>query len=139
MDFKPETSVDIALQLAREDKKTGSLFYDAFLNAELFIPVRREGNDAGTWSETAPNERFFPLFLNLEGTKVIPVFDRLERLQFWADARSLDYLKIRGPLFLKTVGPDVAMALNLGNAFHHLFPADILQELNRAAKTVVPS
>lgn len=139
MDFKPETPVDIALQLAREDKKTGGLFYDAFLNAELFIPVRREGHDTGTWSETAANERFFPLFLNLEGTKVIPAFDRLERLQFWADARSLDYLKVRCHLFLNTVAPDVAMALNLGNAFHHLFPAEILQDLKRAAKTVVPS
>ncbi len=139
MEFKPETPLDTALQMARDDQKTANLFYDAFLNAELFIPVKREGFEVGSWSETTPDERFFPLFLNLNGTKVIPVFDRLTRLQFWAESRSLDYLKVRCHQFLKSVAPDVAMALNLANAYHHLFPVETLGQLRQAAQVVVPS
>lgn len=139
MEIKPETAVDQALQMARDDQKNGNLFYDAFLNADLFIPVKRAKNETGTWSEVAANEPFFPLFLNLEGTKVIPAFDRLDRLQFWAEGRPLDYLKVRSHLFLKTVAHDVAMALNLGNAFHYLFTPEVLTQLRQAVRTVVPS
>ena len=139
MEIKPETPLDEALQIAREDEKHANLFYDAFLNADLFIPVKRAKAEIGTWLEVPANEPFFPFFLNLEGTKVIPAFDKLERLQLWADGKALDYLKVRCHLFLKTVALNVAMALNLGNAFHYLFTPEVLKQLRHAARTVVPS
>ncbi len=139
MEIKPETPIDHALHLAREDAKTGNMFYDAFLNAEIFIPVRKEGADQGTWSEIAPNERFFPLFLKHEETKVVPAFDKLERLQFWAESRALDYVKVRCHLFLKTLAPEIGLALNLATAYSHFFEAKTLDQLRQAAQSVMPS
>ena len=139
MEFKPETPIDQALQMAREDAKAGNLFYDAFLNSDVFIPVRKEGADQGSWSEVEANERFFPLFLKHQETKMVPVFDRLERLQFWAESRALDYVKVRCHLFLKTLAPDIGVALNLANAFSHFFEAKTVEHLRQATQTVLPS
>ena len=139
MEIKPETAIDHALQLARQDAKAGSFFYDAFLNADVFIPVRKEGAQQASWSEVQANERFFPLFLKHQDTKVIPAFDRLERLQFWAESRALDYVKVRCHLFLKTLAPDIGVALNLANAFSHFFDAKTIEQLKQAAQAVLPS
>ncbi len=137
MDFKPETNLDQALAMAREDANQSALFYDAFLNCDLIVPVRREGADQGSWKEVAADERFFPLFLKAQDTRVLPVFDRLDRLQSWAEEKELDYLKIRCHLFLKTLPPEISIALNLGNAFYHFFNGEILEQLRQAAKPVM--
>jgi len=139
MDFTPETPLDEALLLARENPGNGSLYYDAFLNAHVFIPARQEGTDEGSWSEIAPDARFYPLFLNAQGTKVLPFFDTLERMQSWAEEKELDYLKVRCHLFIRTLPATVGVALNLGNAFYHFFSGEILDQLRQAAQPVTPS
>ncbi len=136
MEFKPETSLDQALVMAREDNAQGSLYYDAFLNTDLFIPVKREGFEEGSWTEVEADERFFPLFLKAQDTRVLPVFDRLDRLQTWAEERELDFLKVRCHLFIKTLPAEVAIAVNLGNAFYYLFTGELLEQLRQAAKPV---
>ncbi len=139
MEFKPETNLDQALAMAREDAKQGALFYDAFLNCDLFVPVRRDGAEQGSWTEVAADERFYPLFLKAQDRRVLPVFDRLDRLQSWAEEKALDYLKIRCHPFLKTLPPEISLALNLGNPYYHFFTGEVLEELRQAAKPVVPS
>ncbi len=132
------TEVDEALQVAQGDPNQENYFYDAFLNAEIFIPALAADKKSGEWKRLSASERFFPLYLRQNETRAIPVFDRLERLKTWAGNRAFNYLTLQTHLFLKVIAPEIFIVLNEGTEYRYLFTPEILESLRRAAKPVRP-
>lgn len=130
------TPLDEAIEDVREDSSFANFFYDTFLNTDIFVPVEIVGQIRGTWRKLGLNESFHPLFITYQNTKVIPVFDRLERLQDWAQGKALDYMQIRCHLLLKMVSPGVAIILNSGLSSSHYFSTEVLDQLRQAMKPV---
>lgn len=135
----PETELDEALRTARKHPETANFFYDAFLNAWLYIPAQNAEKSQGTWKQIAANERFFPLYLRQGELRAVPVFDKLEKLKVWADVRPFDYLMLPTHLFLKVISPDVGIVLNEGTAYRHFFKAETLAAIRNAIQVVHPN
>jgi hypothetical protein len=136
-DSKPElTEVDVALGIAQSNPSHANLFYDAFLNAGIFIPALRADKKPGEWERIEASERFFPLYLRHEEVRAVPVFDRLDKLKTWAGDKAFNYLQLPAHLFLKVIAPEVAIVLNEGTPHRYLFTPEILESLRRAVKPV---
>jgi len=134
-EFEP-TDVDEALRVAQTNPAYANLFYDAFLNAEIFVPALRADKKPGEWMKLKTSERFFPLYLRHEEIRAIPVFDRLEKLKGWAKDRAFDYLTLQANLFLKVIAPEVAIVLNESTDLRYFFTPEILESLRNAVKIV---
>jgi len=143
------TPLDEALQTARANSQQANFFYDAFLNSDLFVPVRLLGTANGSWRRLGPQDKFQPLFIlssstessgasQEESSKVVPVFDQLERLKAWAQDRSFDYVEIRCHLFLRVLAAEVGLVLNAGTDYSHGFSPEILERLRAAMQPVQP-
>jgi hypothetical protein len=141
MSKKNETQspIDEAFLSAVEDRKFANFFYDTFLNATLFMPIKREGDSESKGEEIGIEEKFFPFFLSLEKFKAVPVFDSLDRLQTWSNQKKLDYLKIKAHLLLKILDPSVAVFLNGGTPSEYIMLPEILELLRNSMKPITPA
>lgn len=128
------TEVDEALSAAQANPSHANFFYDAFLNAEVFVPALRADKKPGEWARLKSSERFFPLYLRHEEARAIPVFDRLEKLKTWAGDRAFDYLALQSHLLLKVIAPEIAIVLNEGTPHRYLFVPEVLDSLRSAMK-----
>lgn len=133
------TEVDDALRIAQANPSQANLFYDTFLNAEMYIPALRADKKPGEWRRLKLTERFYPLYLRHEEARAIPVFDRLEKLKTWSEDRAFDYLVLQAHLFLKVIAPEVAIVLNEGTQYRYLFTPEILESIRAAVKNVQPN
>jgi hypothetical protein len=133
------TPVDEALRAAQSDPKQANFFYDAFLNAEVFIPALRADKKPGEWERLKVTERFFPLYLLAGENRAVPVFDRLEKLKTWSQDRAFNYLVLQSHLLLRVLAPEVAIVLNEGTPYRYLFTPEILGLLRDQMKPVNPN
>ncbi len=130
------TELDIALHAALENSNQANFFFDAFLNASVWIPAQRADETPGAWTGIEASDRFFPLYLRKAEAKAVPVFDSLEKLKTWADERAFDFMVLPAHLFIKVLAEDVGILLNEGTPFHYHFTPKTLGVLRTAAKTV---
>jgi hypothetical protein len=133
------TEVDTALQTAQANPAYANLFFDTFLNAEIFVPALRADKKPGDWVRLNPADRFFPLYLRQGEIRAVPVFDRIEKMKAWADDKAFDYLTLQAYLFLKVVATEVAIVLNEGTELHYFFTPEALETLRTAMKPVSPN
>ncbi|NBW98142.1 SseB family protein [bacterium] len=136
---KAETPLDEALASAFNDQKFANFFYDTFLNTVIFMPVKKEGTQEGSFSELTLKDRFFPYFLNFEKGRAIPVFDQLKRMEGWGQSFKFDYIKIKAHLLLKLLDPSMAVVINPGTAFEYILTSEILTVLRQSMKPVSPA
>lgn len=135
----PQTDLTKALDVARADEKQANYFYDAFLNWDLCLPVRLEGDVEPSWRSLDIEDKFYPLFISDDDMRVVPVFDSIVRLREWAAPQTLDYLEIRGHLLVRMLGGQVALALNPGSPWNFLFTPEILKRLEGAMRPITPA
>ena len=128
------TEIDEALKIAKANPQQANYFYDTFLNAEIFVPVLGADKKPGEWKRIKATERFFPLYLRHEEDRIIPVFDRLERLKRWSEDKAFDYILLQSHLFIRVIAPEIAIVLNEGTEYPYLFTANILDSLRNAMK-----
>lgn len=136
---KAETPLDEALASAFNDQKFANFFYDTFLNTVIFMPVKKEGTQEGSFSELTLKDRFFPYFLSFEKGRAIPVFDQLKRMEGWGQSFKFDYIKIKAHLLLKLLDPSMAVVINPGTAFEYILTSEILTVLRQSMKPVSPA
>src|SRR5256885_9045760 len=98
-EVQDKTPLDEALETAKQDRSQANSFYDAFLNTDLFVPVQLEGTQ-GSWKKVGLRDRFQPLFVPSGDTRVVPAFDRLDRLREWATGRPVDYLELKSHILI---------------------------------------
>jgi hypothetical protein len=133
------TELDEALQAAREDATQANYFYDAFLNAFLFMPAEMENKPEGTWQAVGPKDRFKPLFMASDDARVVPVFDQIDKLKNWAAPKSLDFLNLKTHVLLQLMGGDTLIVLNPGTEFAYAFKPELLDKLRGAMKPINPN
>ena len=138
MSESPLTEVDEALQAAIANPAHANFFFDAFLNAEVFIPALRADKKPGEWERLKTTERFYPLYLRQGELRAIPVFDRLEKLKAWAGDRAFNYLVLQSHQLLKVIAGEVAVVLNEGTPLRYLFSPEVLESLRQAMQPVNP-
>lgn len=134
-----QSPIDEAFLSAVADRKFANFFYDTFLNATIFIPVKKEGTNEGQGEELKLQDKFFPFFLSLDKFKAVPVFDSQERLQTWSEEKKLDYLKIKAHLLLKMLDPSIGIFLNGGTASEYLMTPEIVELLRSSMKPINPA
>lgn len=132
------TKIDEALKLAKKNPALGHVFYDAFLNSAILLPVLAESSEKGSWRALDPKERFFPLFIKENDKKVVPVFDELVRLKNWSISSPLDYVTLAGYRLLNILDPSIGIMLNLGTDYSYYFSEELLKKLRENLKAVRP-
>jgi len=109
------------------------------LNTFVFMPVRKEGTQEGTFTELTLKDRFFPLYLKFENGRAIPCFDSEIRLKDWAQNQKFDFLKIKAHQLLKILDPSMAIVLNPGTEFEYILTSDILNLLRNSMRPITPA
>ena len=132
------TPLDEAMEAARKDPDKGHVFYDAFLNCDLLLPVKQEEDKESSFKELDDTEKFHPLFLKYEEKRVLPVFDTLDKLKHWAEKSKLDYVIVRGHKLTKMVESGVEMAVNLGTDHPYHFTGELLEMLIEHMQVITP-
>jgi len=125
------TKLDDALKVVRHDPEQGHVFYDAFLNSDMYIPVHLK-DEKPHGRQVGIDEKFHPLFVKFDGKKTVPMFDSLERLNEWAEGNDLDYVLVRAHLFLTLLDASVEVGLNPGTDFAHHFTGSDLERIRSA-------
>lgn len=125
----PETELDQALAVAEEGDDFAQAFYDAFLNARLYVPTASD--DAGLPSDTVSL-----LVADIEGEGIVPVFDSEARLAAWAEEPA-PFTVLAGHTLVAQLDPKLSVALNVGTPHFKLFvDAELAWLRERLSETV---
>jgi len=133
----PITTLDKALDAARQDVEKQSAFYDAFLNSELFIPTLDDSSPDITPRRSAEGEAFMPYVVEQNGKAYLPVFDSVERLSKWIQ-RQVDYLSMPAHALIRSIQGDTYFALNIGTDFWKEFSPEEIQWLRSTVEQAQP-
>jgi len=107
------TPLDRALDAAMADPEAQKIFYNVFLNSEIFVPVQEPSN-ANEAKDLGPRpDTFTPLLIASKDKAYLPLFDSLERLQAWAKG-GMKYISLPGYALLEGLEGNVHLVLNLG-------------------------
>jgi len=124
-----ETPLDAVLAVAERGDAEAMAFYDAFLNARLYVPTTEEdpAGEAGTVGL---------LVAEVEDEGFVPVFDTEARLTDWAE-RELPFTVLAGHTLVEQLDPELQIALNVGTEHFKLFVEPELKWLRaRLGETV---
>lgn len=128
------SELDRALARAEDGDAQAQAFYDAFLNARLYVPTATD--DAG-----APDDTVSLLVADIEGEGIVPVFDSEARLADWAE-EPVPFTVLPGHALVAQLDPDLAVALNVGTVHFKLFVdaelAWLRERLNETVTDLAP-
>jgi hypothetical protein len=147
---EPETELDRALALAEEGAEEGAetgaeqgtqagddhaqAFYDAFLNARLYVPTASDDTDL-------PDDTVSLLVADIEGEGIVPVFDSEARLAAWAE-EPVPFTVLPGHALVAQLDPELSVALNVGTDYFKLFVdaelAWLRERLNETVSDLAP-
>lgn len=114
------TPLDSAFVAASNDPSQAGRFYDRFLSTTLYVPTWEAGGPMGA-RRAGEDERFAPILIEAEGAQFMPVFDRLDRLETWAD-REITYVAMPAHALVTSIaGQDIHVALNVGTDYYKEF------------------
>jgi len=130
-----ESDLDRALARAEDGDAQAQAFYDAFLNARLYVPTATD--DTGDTGDTGlPADTVSLLVADIEGEGIVPVFDSEARLADWAEEPA-PFTVLAGHALVAELDPMLSLALNVGTEHFKLFVEDELAWLReRLSETV---
>lgn len=134
------TELDKALAAAQQDQAKSDAFYNLFLNSDVLIPTRDTATPEGGIRRTQEGESFSPIVVENENVPYLPVFDRMERLQAWAQDQEITYVQMPGHALIRSsLDPKLHIALNIGTPHFKDFVPDELAWLSQAFEDQKPS
>lgn len=110
---KEDTSMsplDSAYAAALADESKKPLFYNAFINAELFIPTH-ESSESEQNKPESENESIAPMFIESDGVNYLVLFDSKQRLTNWAKTE-VDYVALPGHAIVERMNEEFYWVLN---------------------------
>ena len=123
------TALDAALARADDGDAQAQAFYDAFLQAQLYVPTA-EGPDSD------PDAGLRLLVAEVEDERIVPVFDTHERFAEWAEA-DCPFAVVSGFSLVEALDPALSLALNVGLSGFKLFVPDELAWLRQQISQTV--
>lgn len=118
--------LDSAYVAAMQNADEQSTFYNAFFNAELFIPTHTMPKS--DQQRRADDESISPIFVESEGVQYLMLFDSKERLSAWAQ-REVGFVAMPGHAVVEMMNTDFHWALNAGTEYMKTFVPDEIQWL----------
>ena len=119
--------LDSAYAAAMKNADEQSIFYNAFFNAELYIPTHKIP-EAEQQRRAGDNESISPIFVESEGVQYLMLFDSKERLSSWAQ-REVGFVAMPGHAIVEMMNTDIHWALNVGTEHMKTFAPDEIQWL----------
>lgn len=121
--------------------KQEAVFYNAFLNATIFIATANAPSQEKT-TRAGEQDTISPIIVESEGAKYIMLFDSEERLLSWAK-REVGFAAIPGHAIVEMMSPEFHWALNVGTEHVKTFVPDeiswLKQNLGQAKEERVPA
>jgi hypothetical protein len=108
-----QSPLDRALGVAELGDAQAQAFYDAFLNARLYVPTAEDDPDL-------PTDTVSLLVADIEGEGIVPVFDSEDRLATWAE-EPVAFTVLAGHALVEQLDPALQIALNVGTEHFKLF------------------
>ena len=134
------TDLDSALVAAQGDQSRGNVFYSLFLNSDVLIPTRDSGGTDGGMRRSKEGESFSPMVVESNGVPFLPVFDRMDRLQKWAQGHEIAFVKMPAHALIRSsLDPRLHLALNVGTPFFKDIVPDELAWLSEEFERQKPS
>jgi hypothetical protein len=134
------TELDKALAAAQQDRGKTDAFYSLFLNTDVLIPTRDVAAHGGGSRRSQEGESFIPIVVENEGVPFLPIFDRMERLQAWAQGQEVSYVQmVAHALIRSSLDPKLHFALNVGTSYFKEFDPDELAWLRQSLEEKNPS
>lgn len=119
--------LDSAYVAAMQNADEQSAFYNAFFNADLFIPTHTMP-EADQQRRADDDESISPIFVESEGVQYLMLFDSKERLSAWAQ-REIGFVAIPGHAVVEMMNTDFHWVLNAGTKHMKKFVPDEIQWL----------
>lgn len=119
------TDLDNALAAAQKDQSLADAFYSLFLNTDVLIPTRDTSGMDGGMRRSKEGESFSPIVVESNGVPFLPIFDRMDRLQKWAQGEEITYIQMPAHALIRsTLDPRLHLALNVGTSYFKEFVPD---------------
>lgn len=122
------TTLDESYVTAMQTKQE-AVFYNAFLNATIFIAIADSPTSEST-KRAGSNETISPIIIESNGEKYIMLFDTKERLAAWAKSK-VGVAALPGHAIVEMMGTDCHWALNVGTDHVKTFVPDEIAWLKR--------
>jgi hypothetical protein len=134
------TDLDNALAAAQKDQSKANAFYNLFLNSDVLIPTRDTSGTNGGMRRSKEGETFSPIVVESNGVSFLPIFDRMDRLQKWAQGHEITYVQMPAHALIRSsLDPRLHLALNVGTSYFKEFVPDELAWLRDAFEKQRPS
>lgn len=134
------TELDKALSAAQQDQTKANAFYSLFLNSDVLIPTWDAGSPENGARRSREGESFSPIVVENKGVPYLPIFDKIERLQAWAQGQEITYVQMPAHALIRSsLQPKLHLALNIGTEHFKDFEPDELVWLRQAFEEQKPS
>ena len=134
------TELDKALAASLKDQAKSDAFYSLFLNSDVLIPTRDVAALDNGIRRSQDGESFTPIVVENEGIPFLPIFDKMERLQAWAQGQEITYVQMPAHALIRSsLDPKLHIALNVGTPHFKEFVPDELVWLRQTFEEQKPS
>jgi len=123
------TPLDSAYASAQKSEEHQSIFYNTFLNSELFIPTH-DIPEKDQHKRAGENESISPIFIESEGVQYLMLFDSKERLSAWAQ-KEVGFVALPGHTVVEMMSQEIHWVLNAGTEYVKTFVPEEIQWLKQ--------
>jgi len=131
------SQLDDVLVEAWRNESGQAIFYNLFLNSDLFFPTHDHAIGDANPRRSKEGETFKPIMIEHQGKVILPIFDSVERLQNWA-RREVNYICMPGHALVRSIQGGVFFVLNTGTEYAKEFVPDELKWLRDSIETSQP-
>jgi hypothetical protein len=124
------SSIDSAYTAALEDESKKPLFYNAFINAEIFIPTH-EPSESEQNKPESENETIAPMFIETDGVNYLVLFDSKQRLTNWTKTE-VDFVALPGHAIVERMSEEFHWVLNPNTKHVKTFNPEEINWLKKA-------
>jgi hypothetical protein len=118
-----ETALDQHLAAAREDGSQADAYYELLLQSELFVPVWSAKVSPDAQGRSQDGDSFAPVVIEMEGRRIVPLFDTQARLATWAE-REIEFIALAGQILFEILDPAFEFVLNPGTDHVKVFSVE---------------
>jgi hypothetical protein len=112
--------LDSAYAVAKDDKSKKVLYYEAFINTEIYVPTH----------DSSEKESFAPMYIETNGVNYLVLFDSKQRLTKWAKTE-MDFVELLGHEIVEKMSADFHWVLNPNTKHVKTFNPDEIKWLKQ--------
>jgi hypothetical protein len=132
------TPLDHALEVAEKEQEKGNVFYNLFLNTDVFIPTH-DAASLGQPRRSEAGESFHPVVIENNGIPYLPIFDTYDRLVKWSAEHQMSYVQMPAHALIRSsLDAKLHLALNVETSHVKIFVPEELKWLRKVYEAQIP-